>query len=137
MKTIPVVAALIFRTSPQGTRSVFATQRGYGEWRGFWEFPGGKVQENETPEEALKREIREELDTEISVDAFIGQVECDYPAFHLFMKCYWCTVVAGDLTLKEHEAAKWLGPEEFESVDWLPADLQILPLIKKKLVSVS
>ncbi|MBQ8073301.1 MAG: (deoxy)nucleoside triphosphate pyrophosphohydrolase [Clostridia bacterium] len=132
MKVLNVVAAIIHHEG-----EIFATQRGYGEFKDGWEFPGGKVQENETPEEALKREIQEELDTEISVDAFIGQVECDYPAFHLSMKCYWCAVVAGDLTLKEHEAAKWLSPEELESVDWLPADLQILPLIKKKLASLS
>lgn len=128
MKTIHVVGAVIYH---QG--KVFATQRGYGEFKDGWEFPGGKVQEGETPEKALEREILEELDTRISVGPFIGQIEYDYPSFHLSMRCYWCTVVSGNLILKEHEAAKWLSQEELDSVDWLPADLQLLPMLRDKL----
>ncbi len=125
MKTISVAAAVIRR---EGT--IFAARRGYGEFRDGWEFPGGKIRPGETPEQALKREIREELDTEISVDAFLGQVEHDYPAFHLSMRCYLCSVVSGSLVLKEHEDARWLAPGEAETVDWLPADRKLLPALK-------
>ena len=126
MKTIPVVAAVIFRTSPQGIRSVFATQRGYGEWRGFWEFPGGKIESGETPESALAREIREELATQISVGDRVGTIEYDYPTFHLSMQCFACEVVSGKLELLEHENAVWLTAETLHSVKWLPADELIL-----------
>ena len=129
MKTIPVVAALIFCTSPQGTRSVFATQRGYGEWRGFWKFPGGKIESGETPQTALQREIREELATQISVGDRVGTIEYDYPTFHLSMQCFVCEVVSGKLELLEHENAAWLTAENLHSVKWVPADELILDKI--------
>lgn len=135
IKTLPVVAALIFRTSPQGTRSVFATQRGYGEWRGFWEFPGGKIESGETPQAALAREIREELATQISVGEKIATIEYDYPTFHLSMECFACEVVSGKLELLEHENAAWLTAENLRSVKWLPADELILDKIEKILHS--
>ena len=116
-KIIHVVAALIRRGD-----EVFATERGYGSYKDWWEFPGGKIEPGETPEEALVREIREELAADISVDEFLAEVEYDYPEFHLSMGCYWCTVRSGHLTLKEHEAARWLGMEEMDAVGWLPAD---------------
>ena len=128
LKTIHVVAAVI----RDGSR-VFATQRGYGPYRGGWEFPGGKIEPGETPEQALIREIREELDTEISTGDLLTQVEYDYPEFHLSMGCYWCTVRSGHLTLKEHEAARWLSLEELDDVSWLPADRAAVALIKQKL----
>ena len=121
MKTIDVVAALIVHDG-----KIFATQRGYGEWRGWWEFPGGKKEPGETSEEALVREIREELATEITVDRYVTIVEWDYPTFHLSMRCYLCSVVSGSLTLLEHEAAAWLDREHLRSVKWLPADEAIL-----------
>ena len=126
MKTIRVVAAIILH---EGT--VFATQRGYGAFKDGWEFPGGKIEENETPQEALVREIREELDTEIAVGDLFDTVEYDYPDFHLSMKCYICTVVSGNLVLKEHEAARWLNRENLDSVDWLPADLDLIRKLKE------
>ena len=114
---------------------ILATQRGYGEfkdkWEFPWEFPGGKMEAGESREEALRREIREELDTEINIGKLLCTVEYDYPAFHLTMHCYLCSVVSGTLVLKEHESARWLSADGLESVDWLPADLQILPLIKE------
>lgn len=125
MRTIDVVAALIIHD-----RRIFATQRGYGEWKGYWEFPGGKVEPGETPEEALVREIREELAAEISVGRFVTTIEWDYPAFHLSMRCYLCNVVSGSLTLLEHEAATWLDREHLRSVRWLPADETILEEIE-------
>lgn len=121
MKTIEVVAALIVND-----HRIFATQRGYGEWRGWWEFPGGKLEPGETPEEALVREIREELATEISVERYVTTVEWDYPAFHLSMRCYLCTIVNGSLTLLEHDAAAWLDRDHLHSVQWLPADEGII-----------
>ena len=133
MKTIPVVAAIILRTSPQGTRSVFATQRGYGDWRGFWEFPGGKVESGETPQEALAREIHEELATQISVGEKIATIEYDYPTFHLSMQCFACEVVSGKLELLEHENAAWLTKENLYSVNWLPADITILDAVEELL----
>ena len=124
MKTVQVVAAAIFQEG-----RVFATQRGYGDFKDGWEFPGGKIQADETPQEALKREIREELDTEVRVGPSLGRVEYDYPGFHLSMECFRCEILSGGLTLKEHEAARWLAREELHSVNWLPADREILPEI--------
>ena len=117
MKTIRVTAAIILQEN-----RIFATQRGYGEVKDGWEFPGGKIEEGETPQQALIREIREELDTEIEVGGLVDRVEYDYPGFHLSMDCFLCRVRSGDLVLKEHEAARWLTREELDSVDWLPAD---------------
>ena len=125
-KTIRVVAAII----RDGDR-VFATQRGHGEFKGGWEFPGGKIEDGETPEEALIREVREELDTEIAVDELVETVEYDYPAFHLSMDCFWAEVVSGELVLKEHAAARWLTKEELGSVEWLPADVELIEKLKK------
>lgn len=125
MKTIRVVAAVI-RDGDQ----IFATARGYGEYKGWWEFPGGKIEAGETPEEALVREIREELDTEIRVGKLIDTIECDYPTFHLSMDCFWAEVVAGRLVLKEAEDARWLTKETLESVQWLPADASLIEHIK-------
>ena len=126
MKLIEVVAAIIRKGD-----KVFATQRGYGEWKDWWEFPGGKMEVGETPEEALKREIREELSTEISVDELFCTVEYDYPKFHLTMHCYLCSPQTEALHLNEHEAAKWLAKDELESVKWLPADLKVIKALKK------
>ncbi len=133
MKTIKVVAAVITAKDPNGTPAVFATQRGYGEYKDGWEFPGGKVETGETPQQALVREIKEELNTNISVGDWITTVEYDYPAFHLSMDCFWCEVVQGNLELKEHEAAKWLTKEQLYSVDWLPADIAVVNLISAAL----
>ena len=130
MKTIRVVAAVIKATNDKDESIIFATQRGYGDLKGGWEFPGGKIEEGETPQEALKREIREELDTEISVGNIIDTIEYDYPTFHLSMDCFWCEILSGDLVLKEHEAAKWLIKEELDSVDWLPADMTLIDKIR-------
>lgn len=132
MKTIEVVAAIIRRGD-----SVFATQRGYGEWKDYWEFPGGKVEAGEGPEDALRREIREELETEIGVGHLIDTVEYDYPAFHLSMRCYACSIVSGNLHLVEHESARWLSAVELRCVNWLPADDQLLPLIERELLTAS
>ena len=131
MKTIKVVAAVIFRTSESGNKEVLATQRGYGEFKDWWEFPGGKIEEGETPQQALTREIKEELDAEISVEDCIGTVEYDYPAFHLSMDCFYCTLVPGHKapSLLEHENATWLNAETLRTVKWLPADLDILDTI--------
>lgn len=125
MKTVRVVAAVI----RDGDR-IFATARGYGEYKGWWEFPGGKIEAGETPEEALAREIREELDTEIRVGELIDTIEYDYPAFHLSMDCFWAEVVTGRLVLKEAEDARWLTRETLESVSWLPADASLIESIK-------
>ena len=125
MKTIRVVAAVI----RDGER-IFATQRGYGEYKDGWEFPGGKIEEGETPQQALKREIMEELEAEITVGELIDTIEYDYPNFHLSMDCFWCELVSGDLTLKEHEAAKWLDKSTLDSVDWLPADVTLIDRIR-------
>jgi 8-oxo-dGTP diphosphatase len=133
MKTIRVVAAVIKTSDDKAEPIIFATQRGYGEFKGGWEFPGGKIEAGETPQEALKREIKEELDTEISVGEFIDTIEYDYPTFHLSMDCFWCQIVSGDLVLKEHEAAKWLTKEKLDSVDWLPADVTLIDKIKEKM----
>lgn len=132
-KTINVVAAIIKVTNEKGEPMIFATQRGHGDFKGGWEFPGGKIELGETPEEALGREIREELDTEIEVGELMETVEYDYPTFHLSMQCFWCTVVSGDLVLKEHAAAKWLSKEELFDVEWLPADIELIKKIREKL----
>lgn len=129
MKTINVVAAII-----KDNDKIFATKRGYGEFKGGWEFPGGKIEEGETDKQALKREILEELDTEIEVLELIDTVEFDYPTFHLSMKCFVCSIVSGDLVLKEHESAKWLTKDELYSVEWLPADVGVIPKLEKMLV---
>lgn len=134
MKTVRVEAAVIKAIDENGEPIIFATQRGYGEFKGGWEFPGGKIEEGETPQEALKREILEELDTEISVGELIETIEYDYPTFHLSMDCFWCEIVKGNLVLKEHEAAKWLKREELGSVDWLPADVTLIEQIKVMLL---
>ena len=133
MKTVRVVAAVINAINENGEPIIFATQRGYGDFKDGWEFPGGKIEEGETPQEALKREIMEELDTEISVGELINTVEYDYPTFHLSMDCFWCEVVKGDLVLKEHEAAKWVTKEQLNSVAWLPADIKLVENISTKL----
>jgi ADP-ribose pyrophosphatase len=127
MKTIRVVAAII----TDGSR-IFATQRGYGAYKDWWEFPGGKIEPGEDPRHALKREILEELDTEIEVGEYLTTIEYDYPEFHLSMECFPATVTAGNLVLKEHEAARWLTPEDLDSVRWLPADQIIIELLKKR-----
>ena len=128
MKTVRVVAAVI-----RDNNRIFATQRGYGDLKGGWEFPGGKIEKGETPQEALKREICEELDTEILVGELIDTIEFDYPTFHLSMDCFWCEVVKGDLVLKEHEAAKWLNKTTIDEVEWLPADVTLIDVIKEKI----
>ena len=133
MKIVKVVAAVIC-DSLQEKKKIFATARGYGEFKGQWEFPGGKIEAGETPQQALVREIQEELDTKITVGDFIGTIEYDYPTFHLSMDCFWCEVIDGELKLLEAEAAKWLSKETIYSVQWLPADLTIMDLITKKLV---
>ena len=133
MKTVRVVAAVIKAINENGEPIIFATQRGYGDFKDGWEFPGGKIEEGETPQEALKREIMEELDTEISVGELINTVEYDYPTFHLSMDCFWCEIVKGDLVLKEHEAAKWVTKEQLNSVEWLPADIKLVESISTKL----
>ena len=133
MKTIRVVAAVIKAENYKGEPIIFATQRGYGGFKGQWEFPGGKIEEGETPQEALRREIREELDTEIYVGELIDTIEYDYPTFHLSMDCFWCEIIKGDLVLREHEAAKWLKKTELNDVDWLPADITLIDRIGKQL----
>lgn len=125
MKKIEVVAAII-----QKDQKIFATQRGYGEFKDGWEFPRGKIEQGETPGQALVREIKEELDTEIEVGELVDIVEYDYPQFHLTMHCFLCSIKSGDLVLKEHEAAKWLATEDLDSVDWLPADLGLIEKLK-------
>lgn len=128
MKTVSVVAAVI-----KDKDRIFATARGYGEYKGWWEFPGGKIEQGETPQQALIREIKEELDTEIRVGELIDTIEYDYPTFHLSMDCFWAEVVAGKLELKEAAAAKWLTKETLDSVEWLPADITLIDKIKQSL----
>ena len=128
MKTIRVTAAVIRKDD-----SVFATARGYGDYKGGWEFPGGKIEPGESPQQALAREIREERDTEILVGDLIDTIEYDYPAFHLSMDCFWCSIRKGSLTLREAEAARWLTAETLDSVDWLPADRSLIGKIRQGL----
>lgn len=129
MKTVRVVAAVIRKDD-----KIFATQRGYGEFKDGWEFPGGKIEEGETPEQALAREIKEELDTEIKVGKLIDTIEFDYPNFHLSMDCFWCEIVQGELELREHESARWLSKEKLYSVDWLSADVRLIERIKEEIL---
>ena len=133
MKTIRVVAAIIKAVNDKGENIIFATQRGYGEFKGGWEFPGGKIEDGENPEDALKREIMEELGIEIKVGDMIDTIEYDYPNFHLSMDCFLAEIVSGDLVLKEHEDAKWLTKEELDTVDWLPADITLIEKIRKEI----
>lgn len=133
MKTVKVVAPIIKAVNENGETIIFATQRGYGDFKGGWEFPGGKIESGETPQEALKREIIEELDTEVSVGELMDTVEYDYPQFHLSMDCFWCQIVRGNLVLKEHEAARWLTKDELNNVEWLPADITLIEKIRNLL----
>ena len=128
MKQIKVVAGILRRGN-----QVYATQRGYGPQKDGWEFPGGKLEPGESPREALRRELREELAVEIRVEDYLTTLEYDYPDFHLSMDCYFASVTEGSLTLLEHEAARWLAPEQLDSLDWLPADRELLPLLKRRL----
>ena len=132
MKTIKVVAAIICDDMKEKNK-IFATARGYGDLKGGWEFPGGKVEPGETSQQALIREIIEELDTEIKVGELIDTVEYDYPTFHLSMDCFWCQIVRGNLVLKEHEAARWLTKDELNNVEWLPADITLIEKIRNLL----
>jgi len=131
MKHISVAAAVIVDSQNR----IFATQRGSGDWKDWWEFPGGKIEEGESPEEALRREILEELNTEIHVGEHIADAEWDYPNYHLVLHCYLCKVVSGYLELLEHESAKWLAPDELGTVQWLPADWEVIALLRKKFLS--
>lgn len=131
MKTIRVVAAVIRAVNNENKPVIFATQRGYGEFKGGWEFPGGKIESGETPQQALKREIMEELDTEIAIGELIDTIEYDYPNFHLSMDCFWCEVIRGELILKEAEDAKWLTKEHLADVKWLPADVTLIENIRE------
>jgi len=132
MKTIKVVAAVICDSLQDKTR-IFATARGYGEFKGQWEFPGGKIEPGETPQQALIREIREELDTTIRVGELIETIEYDYPDFHLSMDCFWCEVIEGELVLLEAQEGRWLDKEELDCVEWLPADLGLIEKIRKRM----
>ena len=133
MKSIKVVAAIIQAADENGGPVIFATQRGYGEYKDWWEFPGGKIEEGESPEAALVREIHEELDADITVERYLTTVEYDYPAFHLSMDCFWCSLKEGHLTLLEHEAARWLPCGNLRQVNWLPADILVIEAIEKAL----
>jgi 8-oxo-dGTP diphosphatase len=128
VRSIRVVAAIIEKDG-----KIFATQRGYGDYKDWWEFPGGKIEPGESPEEALVREIREELDTEISVGDFLTSVEYDYPKFHMTMDCFMCSIISGRLTLLEHEAARWLAADELWQVKWLPSDIRVIEELEKRM----
>lgn len=130
MKTVKVVAAVIKEVNDNGEPIIFATQRGYGEFKDGWEFPWGKIEAGETPQEALKREIMEELDTKVKIGNLIDTIEYDYPNFQLLMDCFWCEIVSGELKLKEHENAKWLTKEHLDEVEWLPADVILIDKIR-------
>ena len=134
MKVVKVAAAVICDPPAEKNR-IFATARGYGEYKGWWEFPGGKVEAGETPQEALVREIKEELDTDIEVGQLIGTIEYDYPDFHLSMDCFWCGIREGSLVLKEAQEARWLTRSSLEEVRWLPADLTLIPVIRQEMAS--
>lgn len=134
MKTIRVVAAVIVRENEDGRKQIFATARGYGEFKGGWEFPGGKIEDGETSQEALVREIKEELNADISVRELIETIEYDYPNFHLSMDCFWCELKSAHFELKEHEDAKWLYKDQLNSVDWLPADITLVDKIRNHVV---
>jgi len=133
MKSIKVVAAIIRSVNEDNTPVVFATQRGYGEYKDWWEFPGGKIEAGETPEQALVREIHEELAAGITVKRYLTTVEYDYPTFHLSMDCFWCSLAEGHLTLLEHEAAKWLPLDNLHQVNWLPADILVIDAIEREI----
>ena len=131
LKQIHVSAAVLLRSTADGSKQIFATQRGYGEWKDWWEFPGGKIEAGESAEQAIVREIHEELATEIKAERKLCTVEYDYPAFHLTMECFLCSIVSGKLTLLEHENAAWLSEEKLKSVKWLPADVEVLENLKE------
>ena len=131
MKTVKVVAAVITACNDNGEKIIFATQRGYGEFKDGWEFPGGKIEPGETPQQAVVREIREELDTTVKVGDLITTIEYDYPTFHLSMDCFWCEIESGEIKLLEAEAARWLGKDELDSVEWLPADVRVVEEIRE------
>ena len=134
MKQVIVSGAIILRTNPHTHKNeIFATQRGYGDWEGWWEIPGGKLEPDETPEQCIVREIREELATEVRAEKILGVVDYDYPNFHLTMHCILCTIVSGELKLLEHESARWLSKETLRSVNWLPADQLILDKVEELL----
>ena len=133
LKQIHVSAAVLLRSTADGSKQIFATQRGYGEWKDWWEFPGGKIEAGESAEQAIVREIHEELATEIKAERKLCTVEYDYPAFHLKMECFLCSVVSGKLTLLEHENAVWLSAGKLESVKWLPADVEVLDKVRELL----
>ena len=133
MKTIRVVAAVIKAVNQTGQPIIFATKRGYGDLKGGWEFPGGKIEEGETPQEALVREIIEELETEVEVGELIDTIEYDYPTYHLSMDCFWCEIIKGNLVLKEHESAEWLTKTQLGDVEWLPADVTLIEKINAEM----
>lgn len=133
MKMIEVVAGVICRKNAQGTTEFLATQRGYGDFKGGWEFPGGKTEPGETPEQALARELKEELAIDVNVGEFITTVEHDYPGRHITMRCYFCEIVGGELILLEHESARWLAASELRDLDWLPADIAVVDALEKQI----
>ena len=133
MKTIRVVAAVLRSVNEKNEPIIFATKRGYGDFQGGWEFPGGKIEDGETPQEALKREIKEELEVDIRVGELLDTIEYDYPKFHLSMDCFWSEIISGELVLNEHEDAKWLDKKTLDSVEWLPADISLIDLIKEEM----